>query len=224
MNPRKYQEAIEPTNRLREVTAPYFLDAARAAGARRAIFQSISFVTAPGGEWVHDESAPVSDEQWSSLRLMERAVVGAEGLDGVVLRYGTFYGPGTWNGPGGWIAEDIRRRRFPIVGAGTAYTSFVHVDDAAGATVRALDHGGSGIYNVCDDEPAPATTWVPALAAQLGAKPPRHVPLWVAKLAAGPVAETMGLRQRGNSNAKAKRELDWTPRYPSWREGFAAVF
>jgi nucleoside-diphosphate-sugar epimerase len=224
MNPRKYAEEIEPTNRLRAVTTPYFLAAAREGGARRAIFQSISWITRPEGDWIHDERAPVAEEAWDAVVSMERAVLAADGIEGVVLRYGAFYGPGTYYGPGGWIAEEIAKRRFPVIGAGTAHSSFIHVDDAAAATVRALDHGPGGVYNVCDDEPVPAHTWMPALAAQLGAKPPRRIPLWLARLAVGPAAAGIGVQQRGNSNAKAKRELGWAPRHASWREGFAAMF
>jgi nucleoside-diphosphate-sugar epimerase len=229
-NPRRYGEQLRPTNRLRRETIPTFVRAAREAGARRLIAQSVAFMTRPEGGWVKDETAPIwhdapppLDEAVSALQAMESAVTGAEGLQGVVLRYGFFYGPGTSLGPGGAQAEDVRRRRLPVVGDGAGRFSLIHVDDAAAATVLALDRGAPGIYNVTDDEPVPAREWVPALAAVLGAKRPRRVPLWLARLVAGVPAESM-VRQRGASNAKARAELGFRPRYPSYREGFAAVF
>jgi nucleoside-diphosphate-sugar epimerase len=138
----------------------------------------------------------------------------------VVLRYGALYGPGT--SVSTETAELLRKRRFPLVGDGGGVWSFVHVDDAVAATVAALERGAPGIYNVVDDDPAPAADWLPYLAAQVGAKPPRRVPTWLGRVAAGEVPVSMMTRIRGSSNAKAKRELGWEPRYPSWREGFAA--
>jgi nucleoside-diphosphate-sugar epimerase len=138
----------------------------------------------------------------------------------VVLRYGYFYGPGTHYASNGAIAADVRRRRFPVVGEGGGVFSFIHLDDAASATLAALDQGGPGIYNVCDDDPAPLREWLPAYAEALGAKRPWRVPAWVARLAAGRMAVVQATELRGAANEKAKRELGWSPRYPSWRQGF----
>jgi nucleoside-diphosphate-sugar epimerase len=151
---------------------------------------------------------------------LERTVVGAEGLEGVVLRYGFFYGPGTWYARGTGMARQVEKRRFPVVGAGEGIFSYIHVEDAASATVAALERGAPGIYNIVDDDPAPTREWLPAFAEALGAKPPRRVPLWLAKLIAGGNAEMAARGMRGASNAKAKRELGWTPGYSSWRQGF----
>ena len=145
----------------------------------------------------------------------------ATGIDGLVLRYGQFYGPGTYYASDGSVAEQVRRRRFPIVGGGRGTFSFIHVEDAASATVAAVDRGAPGIYNVVDDEPAPGRDWLPVYAEALGAKPPRRVPAWLARIAAGRFAVIMATELRGASNAKAKRELGWEPRYPSWRTGFS---
>jgi nucleoside-diphosphate-sugar epimerase len=151
---------------------------------------------------------------------MESAVLGAEGIDGLVLRYGFFYGPGTHYGDGGYVLEDVRRRRLPIVGKGSGTFSFIHVDDAADATVAAVERGAPGIYNITDDEPAALSEWVPVLADAAGAKRPMRVPVWLAKLVAGGQVATWANELRGASNEKAKRELGWTPTHASWRTGF----
>jgi nucleoside-diphosphate-sugar epimerase len=150
-------------------------------------------------------------------------VLDTEGMDGVVLRYGALYGPGTYYAPDGDVTRLIRKRQWPIIGGGEALTSFVHVDDAASATVAALT-APPGIYNVTDDAPVPAREWVPAVAELVGAKPPRRVPRWAVRVLAGSVGSTAMTEQRGASNAKAKRELGWALRYPTWREGFRAEF
>jgi 2-alkyl-3-oxoalkanoate reductase len=150
---------------------------------------------------------------------MERSVVGAERLDGLVLRYGWFYGPGTHFGEDGSLAGDVRKRRFPVVGSGAGLFSWIHVDDAADATVAAVERGAAGLYNVVDDEPAALRDWLPVYAEAIGAPPPRRVPVWLARLFAGKMASALNL-QSGASNAKAKRELGWQPRWSSWREGF----
>jgi nucleoside-diphosphate-sugar epimerase len=150
----------------------------------------------------------------------ERDALEAPGLEGLVLRYGQFYGPGTYYAPGGSQAEDVRRRRFPIVGKGTGTFSFIHLDDAASATVAAVERGPAGVYNIVDDEPAPLHEWLPVYAEALGAKPPRRVPVWLARLVGGRFAAGLATELRGASNAKAKRELGWSPRYSSWRQGF----
>jgi nucleoside-diphosphate-sugar epimerase len=230
LEPRRYTELLEPTNRLRRETIGPFARAAAEAGARRLIAQSVSFMLRPAGGWVKDETAPLwidapggMRDAVDALRVVEDTTLGTDGLEGVVLRYGFFYGPGTTYAPGGYYAEEVRRRRFPVVGDGSGRFSFIHVDDAAAATVLALDRGAPGVYHVTDDEPAPARDWVPALASAMGAKPPRRVPAWLAKLVGGPVAGQM-LSQRGASNAKAREELGFTPRFPTYREGFRAVF
>jgi len=147
-------------------------------------------------------------------------VVGAEGLEGVVLRYGALYGPGTSFSDDGTVTQDVRRRRFPLVGDAGGVWSFVHVEDAAGATVAAVERGAPGIYNVVDDDPATVAEWLPALAAALGAKRPRRVPAFVGRLAVGEHGVVMMTDVRGASNAKARRDLGWEPLHPSWREGF----
>jgi nucleoside-diphosphate-sugar epimerase len=152
---------------------------------------------------------------------MEAMVLGADGLDGLVLRYGFFYGPGTHYARDGSLVADVRWRRLPIVGKGTGVFSFIHVDDAADATIAAVERGAAGVYNVTDDEPAAMTEWVPVLADATGAKRPLRVPLWLAKLVGGKQAGTFASELRGASNEKAKRELGWQPAHPSWRSGFA---
>jgi nucleoside-diphosphate-sugar epimerase len=230
LEPRRYAELLQPTNRLRRETIGTFAAAAREAGARRLVAQSVSFMLRPEGGWVKDETAPLwldapagLRDAVDALRVLEDTTLGTDGLEGVVLRYGYFYGPGTSYGPGGHFAEEVRRRRFPVVGDGSGRFSFVHIDDAAAATVLALDRGEPGIYLVTDDEPAPARDWLPALAAAMGAKPPRRVPVWLARLVAGPAAAGM-TSLRGASNAKARRALGFAPAFPTYREGFRAVF
>lgn len=216
-----------PTNRVREEGGGNLMAAALAAGARRYVTQSIAFLYAPEGEWVKDENgrpfedAPKPfDQATRALVGHERLVLGADGIEGLVLRYGQFYGPGTYYAPDGSMARQVMKRMLPVVGPGTGVASFVHVDDAAAATVAALDHGSPGIYNVVDDEPAPMHAWLPVYAEALGAKPPRRVPTWLARLVAGKMAVEFGINLRGASNAKAKRDLGWQPRYASWRDGF----
>jgi 2-alkyl-3-oxoalkanoate reductase len=214
----------DATNRLRGPTTSVLLDAGRAAGARRFVWQSIAFAYAPGPRpEVKDEDAPLALDApppfgagVRTLVEMERSVLEAEGL---VLRYGWFYGPGTYYGEGGSTAVDVRKRRFPVIGRGEGLFSFIHVDDAASATLAAVERGAPGVYNVVDDEPAPMREWLPAYAEAIGARKPLRVPAWIARLAAGRMATMMGALP-GASNAKAKRELGWEPRWRSWREGF----
>jgi len=215
------------TNRVRREGTRILIDAARAAGARRFVCQSIAFAYEPEGDMVKDEKAPLMlaapapfGEGVRAVRDMERMVLEADDLEGVVLRYGFFYGPGTAFARDGSMAADVRRRRMPIVGAGAGTFSFIHVEDAADATVAALGSGAPGVYNIVDDEPARLRDWVPAYAEAIGAKRPWRVPAWLARIVAGRAAAAMATRVRGASNAKAKRELRWTPRHPSWREGF----
>jgi nucleoside-diphosphate-sugar epimerase len=219
------------TNRLRTEGTDHLLAAGRAVGARRFVAQSFAaFRWARTGGPVQTEAEPLDPNPPAGLRAplvgilhLERAVTAIGWGEGLVLRYGGFYGPGTAVSlaPDAQIGAPIRKRRFPIVGDGGGVWSHVHVDDAAAATVAAVDHGQPGIYNIVDDEPAPVREWLPALASALGAKPPRRIPRWLGRLAAGQVATVMMTDARGASNAKAKRELGWQLRYPSWRQGFA---
>jgi nucleoside-diphosphate-sugar epimerase len=217
----------EPTNRVRTEGTRNLLDAAREAGARRVVAQSIAFMYAPEGGRVKveedrtftDAPAPFDSAVRATVE-MEEQVTGTAGLEGLVLRYGQFYGPGTHYAHDGNLAQETRKRRQPIVGGGTGVFSFIHVDDAAAATVAAIERGAPGIYNVVDDDPAAMREWVPVYAEALGAKRPLRVPKWVARLAAGRMAASMATELRGASNAKAKRELGWQPRYASWRDGF----
>ena len=220
----------EATDRLRSEGGRNLLAAARAVGARRFVTQSICFLYAPEGDWVKDEDARVFDDAPGHFRKAvevmtghEQEALAAEGIEALVLRYGQFYGAGTYYAPDGHLGGEIRKRRFPIVGAGTGTFSFLAMDDAASATVAALDRGGPGIYNVCDDEPAPLHEWLPVLAEVLGAKPPRRVPLWLAKLVAGGAVAEQAVQLRGASNAKFKARLEWEPSHPSWRQGFGEV-
>jgi 2-alkyl-3-oxoalkanoate reductase len=222
------KELYSATNRLRTAGTTTLLDAAREAGARRFVCQSIAFACAPVGDWVKSEDAPLMEnlpgtfgEGVRAVAAMERQVVEAEGLDGLVLRYGFFYGPGTYYGEGGSTTSDVRRRRMPVVGRGSGMFSFVHLDDAADATVIAVERGASGVYNIVDDDPAPMREWLPVFAEAAGAKRPLRVPAWVAKLVAGEGVVAYALTLRGASNAKAESELGWRPAHPSWRQGFA---
>jgi nucleoside-diphosphate-sugar epimerase len=225
IDPRKMRRDFALNDRLRSEGTRILLDAARAAGARRFIAQSIAFSYAPGPPGtVHSEADPLflgAPEPFRrsahAVRDLEEATLGARG---VVLRYGYFYGPGSAISGSGSIGRDVCRRRLPIVGGGTGVWSFVHVDDAARATVLALSRGARGAYNVVDDEPARVSEWVPSLAAALGAPRPMRVPAVVARLAAGSYGVSVMTEAQGASNELAKRELGWTPAYPSWREGF----
>jgi nucleoside-diphosphate-sugar epimerase len=224
--PRK-KGLYEPTNQLRTVGTRNLLAAARRIGTRRFICQSIAFAYEPSGGAVKDERDPLFSEApepfgsaIAAVEEMEKAVLDAEGIEGLVLRYGWFYGPGTYFDEDGSTASDVRRRRYPIVGDGGGLFSFVHVDDAAAATVATLERGRPGIYNVVDDEPAPMGEWLPRYAEALGAKPPRRVPRWLARLLAGKMVAEMSTELRGASNAKARRGLRWRPVWASWRDGF----
>jgi 2-alkyl-3-oxoalkanoate reductase len=221
------RDIYDATNRVRTEGTRNLLDAARAAGARRFVCPSIAFAYAPGPRpEVKDEDAPLNlsapppfSEGMRVIAEMERTVLEAERIDSLVLRYGWFYGPGTYYGEGGSMAADVRRRRFPVIGSGAGPFSFIHVDDAAEATVVAVERGAPGVYNIVDDEPAPMRDWLPVYAEAIGARRPIRIPVWMARLAAGKMATEINM-QPGASNAKAKRELRWEPRWRSWREGF----
>jgi nucleoside-diphosphate-sugar epimerase len=219
------------TNRLRTEGTDHLLAAGRAVGARRFVAQSYAgWPAGRGNGSVTDETAPFDPDpprkfraMLDAIRHLEEAVIGAGWLEGVVLRYGGFYGPGTGLSadPRADFGAAVRKRQLPVVGAGGGIWSFIHIEDAAAATAVAVERGERGIYNVVDDEPAPAREWIPELARALGAKPPRRVPRWLGRLLAGEAATVMMTEVRGASNEKAKRELGWQPRYASWRQGFA---
>ena len=221
-NPRRFGSAFAQTNHL--------LAAARAVGARRFLVQSFAgWPFARIGGPVKSEEDPLDEappkqvrETLAAIRYLERAVTGADWIEGIALRYGGFYGPGTSISlePGADQLEMVRKRRLPIVGEGTGIQSLIQIEDAAAATVAAVERGQPGVYNIVDDEPAPAAEWVPALAEAVGAKPPRRLPRWLIRLVAGEATVVMMTEVRGASNAKAKRELGWELRYPSWRQGF----
>jgi nucleoside-diphosphate-sugar epimerase len=218
------EQAFAATNRLRTEGTRILVGAARAAGASRLVAQSIAFMYEPTGDWIKREDDPLMRQSpggvTDAIRELERAVTKAEGLEGIVLRYGFFYGPGTFFASGGAVADQVRKRRYPLVGKGQGMTSFIHVDDAAGATLTAIERGGAGIYNVTDDEPAPARVWLPVYADAIGARKPIRAPRWLARLMAGKEIVEFATTSRGASNEKAKRELGWHPTYPSWRQGF----
>jgi nucleoside-diphosphate-sugar epimerase len=228
---RHFDRAFAQTNRLRTEGTDHLLAAGRAVGVRRFVAQSYAgWPFARRGGPVKAEDDPLDPEPVGAMRQtldairhLEEAVTGADWLDGVVLRYGGFYGPGTsLDGAGSEHVEMIRKRKFPVIGDGAGVWSFVHIEDAADATVAAVESARRGIYNIVDDEPAAVAEWLPAAAAALGAKAPRRVPRWLGRLLAGEAATIMMTEVRGASNAKAKRELGWRPSHPSWREGFAA--
>jgi nucleoside-diphosphate-sugar epimerase len=227
MNPRKLEEEYEKNDRVRREGARNLLEAARAAGARRLVAQGIAFWYAPTGDGtLHGEDDPLFTDApepiGTSVRNMlatEEIVLGDDAIEGVVLRYGFFYGPGTWYAPDGFLGSLTRRWLNPIVGRGTGVFPFVHVDDAASATVAALT-GPPGVYNVVDDDPAPMSVWMPEYAEALGARKPLRAPTAVAKVVAGRGPVDWQDQLEGADNAKAKRELGWQPRYPSWRTGF----
>jgi len=224
--------AATMTNRLRTEGTDHLLAAGRAVGARRFVAQSFgAFRFARTGGPVHTEADPLDpNDPPATMRAvqaaylyLERAVTTIEWGEGLALRYGGFYGPGTSISlaPDAEMAAPIRKRRFPIVGDGGGITSYVHVEDAAAATAVAVERGRPGVYNIVDDEPAPVREWLPVLASALGAEPPRRVPRWLGRLLAGEAATAIMTEVTGASNEKAKLELDWKPRYASWRQGFA---
>jgi nucleoside-diphosphate-sugar epimerase len=221
---RNLDRTFAPTNRLRTEGTDALLAAAREAGVRRFVAQSFaSFRYAREGGPVKTENDPLDPtppaaarQTNAAMRHLDQAVTNA---GGIALRYGGFYGAASDG-----LLEPVRKRQYPIVGNGGGVSSFIHLDDAAAATVLALEHDRAGIYNIVDDEPAPIREWLPVLANALGAKPPRHVPRWLARLVAGEAGVMMATESRGASNTKAKRELGWTLRYPSWRQGFVAAY
>jgi nucleoside-diphosphate-sugar epimerase len=229
-NLRRFDNVFALTNRLRTEGTDHLLAAARLAGTRRFVAQSFgnwNYESAGGS--VKSEDDPLERHPPRSMRHslaaidhLESAVLGAQGLEGIAFRYGNLYGPGTAIAPDGEIVKALRRRRLPIIGAGEGVWSFVHVDDAAAATLAAIERGAPGVYNVSDDAPATVVAWLPQLARIVRAEPPRHVPAWVGQLVAGEAVVRMFTSIRGASNAKAKRELGWRLQYPNWSQGFVS--
>ncbi len=229
VDPRHLERDLAATDRLRTEGTKNLIEAARASGARRVIAQSIAFAYRPGPGEPRTERDPLHLEAPSAFAPVIAAVADLEAqvtdadLDGVVLRYGHLYGPGTAYAHDGSIHAMVRARRFPVAGKGTGTNSFVHVEDAAAATVAALE-GPAAVYNVVDDEPAAASEWLPVYARLIGAQPPRRVPGFLARLAGGPYARYLMIEMPGASNQRARNELRWTPQIPSWRTGFANEF
>lgn len=224
---RHFERAFALTNRLRTEGVDHLLAAGRAIGIRRFVAQSFAgWPFARSGALVKSEDDPLDPDPigpmrttLAALRHLEAAVIGADWTEGIVLRYGALYGPGTsLDVDGGDMTEMIRRRFFPIVGNGEGMSSFIHIADAADATVAAVERGTRGVYQVVDDEPAPIREWLPAVAAALGAPPPRRIPRWLGRLVAGEAIVTISTETRGATNERAKRMLGWTPAHPSWRD------
>lgn len=210
----------EANDRIRSEGGDNVIEATAAAGARRLITQSISFLYELSGPMVKSEDEPLdSSGRLDATIEHERKALGDGRFEAAVLRYGLLYGPGTWYAKDGHLGREVRRRRLPIVGDGGGYSSFLHVEDAASAALTVLD-GGSGIFNVTDDEPAPTREWIPVFAEAMGAKPPRKVPFWLASLVGGKQLATFAVQGRGASNAKFKAATGWTPAFSSWRTGF----
>ena len=221
---RKLDKTFAQTNRLRTVGTDALLAAAREAGVQHFVAQSFApYRYARDGGMIKTEDDPLDSappaaakETNAAMAYVDQAVTDA---GGIALRYGGFYG-----NPNDQVINMVRKRRFPMIGKGEGWTSWIHLDDAASATVLAVEHDGSGIYNIVDDEPAPSSEWLPALATALGAKPPHHIPTGLIRVILGEDVVMGQTQARGASNAKAKRELAWTLRYPSWRQGFEATY
>jgi nucleoside-diphosphate-sugar epimerase len=224
---RHFDRSFAMTNRLRTEGTDHLLSAARTAGVKRFVAQSFFAAYERIGSRVKTEEDPFGQRPAKEMREtvaailhLEESVLGATWTEGIVLRYGGFYGPATSLGRDGEQTAAVRQRTFPVVGDGAGVWSFIHIADAAEATVAAVELGRRGVYNIVDDEPAPVVEWLPALARTLGAKEPRRVPRFVGRLLTGEVGAVMMTELRGASNVKAKRELGWSPAHPTWREGF----
>jgi nucleoside-diphosphate-sugar epimerase len=222
-NFRHFDREFAATNALRTKGTDNLLAASRAAGVRRFIAQSFTgWSNARDGGPVKTEADPLDPhppaaqrETLAAIRYLERTTTSTDGIEGVALRYGALYGPGASE----TLVEMVRERKFPIVGSGAGVWSFTHIDDAASATVAAIKDGSPGVYNIVDADPAPVSQWLPYLAWAVGARAPRRIPEWLARVAGGEVAVSLMTRIRGSSNAKAKQELGWQPAWPSWRRG-----
>jgi nucleoside-diphosphate-sugar epimerase len=229
---RHFDRDFSLTNRLRTEGTDHLLSAGRAGGVQRFVAQGVGGYAAyqRAGGPVKSEEDPLDAtparemrETQAAIRHLEQAVLDARWTEGIVLRYGVFYGPGTSMAPGEEQFELVRKRKYPVVGNGGGVWSFIHISDAAEATVAAIERGRRGVYNIVDDDPAAVADWLPALAQELGAKKPMRVPRFIGRLFAGEAGVVMMTEVRGASNAKAKRELGWRPAHPSWRQGFAAA-
>ena len=230
MDLRHFDQAFAMTNRLRREGTDHLLSAGQAVGVRRFVAQSFFAAYERVGGPVKTEedsfgvgAAKEMRQTVAAIKHVEDAVLAASWTEGIVLRYGGFYGPATSLGPDGEQTEAVRQRKFPVVGDGGGVWSFIHIADAAEATVAAIEHGRRGVYNVVDDEPAQVAEWLPELARTLGAKKPMHVPRFVGRLLTGEIGVAMMTELRGASNAKARRELGWAPAHASWRQGFAEL-
>ena len=224
---RHFERSFAVTNRLRTEGTDHLLAAGRAVGVKRFVAQSFAgWPFARTGSLIKTEEDPLDPNPIEAMRTtiaairhLEAAVLGADWTEGIALRYGGLYGPGTsLDSAGGEMTEMIRRRFFPIVGDGNGMFSFIHVADAADATLAAVERGTRGVYHIVDDEPAPIREWLPVVADRLGAKPPFHIPRWLGRLVGGEMIVTMSTETRGASNERAKRVLGWTPRHASWRD------
>jgi nucleoside-diphosphate-sugar epimerase len=230
-NMRRWDKYFELTNRLRTEATDHLLAAGRAVGVHRFVAQSYAgwpYARVGGpvkteGDPLDPDPARAMSRTHAAIRYLEDTVIGADWTEGIALRYGGFYGPGTSMWSGGDALELVEKRKFPVVGNGEGVWSFVRIDDAAEATVLAIEGGNRGIYNVVDDSPEPVKEWLPGMAQAVGAPAPRHVPRWLGRLVAGEAGVVMMTEVRGASNEKAKHELGWQPRFPSWREGLAEV-
>lgn len=228
----RFDKAFEQTNRLRTKGTDILLEAARSAGAKRFVAQSFcGWPYARTGSAVKTEADELDPNPPARLRTtldairrLETTVVAADGVSGVILRYGGFYGRHTHLGRGGSMAEQVRRRRVPLIGDGAGVWSFCHIADVAGATVKAVEGEATGVFNVVDDDPAPVATWLPFLAKTMGAPPPRRLPMWIARLIVPEHLRVIMTEVRGGSNELFRRTFDWTPMYPTWRQGFVAEF
>lgn len=225
---RGFRESYARNNQVRRDGTRNLVSAARRARVKRFISQSVAFLYAPEGGTIKTENDPLYHhapdplrESVVGLQDSERAALDTPHLDGIVLRYGFFYGPGTWIARRGAMGEMVAAGKYPIVGSGDGVYSFIHVTDAALATAAFVERGGPGIYNIADDDPAPVREWLPVFAAAVGGPKPRHVPEFVASLLIGRGVVSWQSTLRGVTNAKAKREVGWQPKYASWRQGFA---
>jgi len=225
---KNFDKEFAVTNRLRTEGTEHLIAAAQAAGTRKLVVQSYTgWPNERTGGPVKTEDDPLDpnppkrmSRSLAAMRELERLVASANGIQGTVLRYGNFYGPGTAFSPDGEITRMVRRRQFPIIGSGAGIWSFIHMDDTASATLAAIESNASGVFNIVDDEPAAVSVWLPQLARTIGAKPPRRIPAWLGRLVMGEAGVSMMTQSRGSSNAKAKRILGWQPIFPSWRQGF----
>lgn len=227
IDPRRIKQSLAQTNKLRTEGSQILMSAAKSVGVRRFVAQSISSyyaltsaAPATENESLYTNAPAAFANIIHAVDNLEHTVLNTPGIEGVVLRYGYFYGPGTIYAADGTFAEDVRHRRVPLIGDGGGVFSFIHIEDAAAATVLALNHGEAGIYNIVDDDPAPMREWLPLYANMLGAPPPMYLPKFIGQFGAGRFGVYFMTEQRGASNKKAKQALGWQPAYSSWRNGF----